>query len=395
MHTVHIMTRLLRAGSEENILLTSKGQIARGHEVTLMFGADSKDDLAEALVPEAKRIMIPNLVRPVSLLHDFRAFFEMRDALRMLRPDVVHTHQSKAGIIGRFAASAAGVPCVIHGVHILPFIGTSRANSMIYLAAERAAARVTDGFIHVSQGMLDGCLDNGVGRHQPHKIINSGFDIQRFKTAERPPDIETLLNVPTDSEEPIVLAMLAALEPRKRHLEMLSAVGNLIAMNPRVNLLVAGEGPMKDQIRQKAKDLSIEKQVHLLGYRSDPERILAASDICLLASGQEGLPRSVLQYVASGKPTVLFELPGVSVVAKNNLNAFVLPEDDWTGFAAAVGKLVHDPELRQEMAEANDQVDISPWNWEEMAPRTDAFYEEVMNASTALSDNGEACLKAS
>ena len=217
-----------------------------------------------------------------------------------------------------------------------------------------------------------------MGLKHKHEIVNSGFDIERFKTADWPADLERLLDARQGAEKPIVLAMLAALEPRKRHLEMLEALSDVIASNPQVHLLLAGEGSLKDEISQRVKTLNIESQVQLLGYRSDPEKILAMSDICLLASGQEGLPRSVLQYVAAGKPVVLFNLPGVSVVAKNDKNAFVIPMDDWSKFGEAVQKLVTDPALRQKMGAATQHVDISPWDWREMGSKTDAFYEEVI-----------------
>lgn len=378
MHVAHVMTRLLRAGSEENILLTAAGQIQAGSQVTLMYGRDSNLELARRLAPEATCIEIPDMVRPIRPMQDLRAFGQARRVLETIRPDVVHTHQSKAGIIGRLAARAAGVNCIVHGVHILPFLGVGRASATLYLGAERVADKVTHGYIHVSQGMRDACAEYGIGRRVPHMVIPSGFDLDRFKKAEPPDDREALLGPVKGEGRPLVLTMLAALEPRKRHLKMIEALGSLLAENPRIRLVLAGEGPLEGDIKALATELGIAEQIRLTGYREDPERIIAMSDICLLASGQEGLPRSVLQYVAASKPVVMFALPGLDVVAEHRRNGLILPPDDWDGFRGAVETLASDTRLREDLARASGETDLSAWDWSVMGRDTNAFYQRVL-----------------
>lgn len=378
MHIVHIATRILRAGSEENILLTSAGQINEGHKVTLVFGGNSRTDLIEKLSPEADMIEVSSLIRPLNPLKDIQALLSLRKVLLRLAPDVIHTHQSKAGIVGRFAAAAARVPCIVHGVHILPFIGVRKPAGAVYLLAERAAAKVTDGYIHVSQGMMDCCLENRVGFRSPHAIVYSGFDINRFRAALSPTDCAELIGSSESQEPPIVLTMLASLEPRKRHLELLRALSELLSNNRRIRLVFAGEGPIGRDIADLAETLGVREQVRLLGYRNDPERIIAMSDICLLASAQEGLPRSILQCIAGGKPVVMFDLPGISVVVENGRNALVVSPGDWTEYRSSVKKLIEDSELRRKMSRASADIDMSRWDWQSMGRQTNAFYESVM-----------------
>ena len=377
MHIVHVMTRMLRAGSEENILLTAKGQVAEGDTVTLVYGGHSSPDLAEKLVPEAKRVEVTPLVRPISPVNDFSAYRKMTDVFRDIRPDVVHTHQSKAGIVGRYAAAAANVPCIVHGVHILPFIGVGAAKRAIYLQAERRAARVTHGFIHVSRGMMDGCLDNDVGVDLPHEVVRSGFDLERFSKAEAPDDWRDILGVGEGAEKPLVLTMLAALEPRKRHMPMMDQLVPMLTQHPEARVLFAGEGDLRDEIEAKARSLGIEKNIRILGYRSDPERIIAMSDICLLASGQEGLPRSVLQYLTAGKPVVLFHLHGIEEIMKDGRNGRIIGSEDWAGYGAALCDLANDPGLRDLLAAGAAQTDLSDWDWRKMGRRTTGFYEQL------------------
>ncbi|MEM9709936.1 MAG: glycosyltransferase family 4 protein [Pseudomonadota bacterium] len=377
MHVVHIMTRLLRAGSEENVLLTSKGQMEEGCEVTLIHGGEARPDLVRRLAPDIRLVEVPSLVRPVHPLKDIRAFGELRQALRDLKPDVVHTHQSKAGILGRLAAAAENVPRVVHGVHILPFVGASGLSSKAYLLAERAAARVTDGYVHVSQGMQSGCISNGVGKRVAHEVIPSGFDIERFRNANLPGDWRAILGVAPDAPKPPVILMVAALEPRKRHLDLLPALLPVVAAHPDTRILFAGDGPLKGAIEAKARDLGIGEAIRMVGYRSDPERLIALSDMTILSSGQEGMPRVVLQSLVGGRPVVAFDLPGIEAVVEDGKNGFLIGSDDWGSFGAAILKLVHEPLLRDRMSARAVESDLSAWDWRKMGSMTNAFYRSL------------------
>lgn len=381
MRIVHVMTRLLRAGSEENVLLTCKGQLEEGHEVILIHGSQSSPELVNKLVPELQLVEAPNLVRPIRPHQDFKAYRELKAQFRSIKPDVVHTHQSKAGIIGRFAAHSAQVPCIVHGVHILPFVGTGGASRLFYLWAERAAARVTQGFIHVSQGMKSGCLDNGIGNDVPHEIIASGFDLEKFRTAELPEDWAELLGIDAEASKPLVILMMAALEPRKRHLELLDVLPQLVAAHPKTKIVFAGEGPLDNEVRAKANALGIGQAVKLAGYRTDPERLIALSDISILSSGQEGLPRCILQSIVGGKPTVAFDLPGLDAVVTDGKNGTIVPMDDWKTFGETLVTLASHPDTRKSMAAAAAETDLSNWDWRRMGPRTNAFYEHVLEAN--------------
>ncbi|TIT46771.1 MAG: glycosyltransferase family 4 protein, partial [Mesorhizobium sp.] len=138
---------------------------------------------------------------------------------------IVHTHQSKAGIVGRLAAREANIPCIIHGVHILPFVHVGNAQRLMYLAAERLAAKCTQAFIDVSQAMRDICIANHLGSADQHHVVHSGFDLKRFANAQWPQQSHLLLGTAVGEPKPPVILMLAALEPRKRHIEFIEAFG--------------------------------------------------------------------------------------------------------------------------------------------------------------------------
>lgn len=379
MRIVHILTRLLRAGSEENTLLTSAGQIARGHEVILLHGRDVLPDNARHFAPGAELIEAPSLVRQLNPALDVAAFREMRRILKDVRPDVVHTHQSKAGIVGRMAAASARVPLVVHGVHILPFLGVGRVQKAGYLLAERGVARLTHGFIHVSEGMRRACLDHGVGTGLPHYVVPSGFDLTRFASAAPAADLAPLLAKRGDDPRPFVIVMLAALEPRKRHLDLLRQMAGFLQQFPQVRLVLAGEGHLRPQIEATIAALHLEAQVTLPGFREDPERIIAAADVCIHCAEREGLPRTVIQYMAVGRPVVMFDLPGIEDLITEGVNGFVVPQGDWTGLFARLSSLIAAPERRAEMAAHARATDLRRWDARFMADRTLAIYDGLQS----------------
>lgn len=376
MRIVHILTRLLRAGSEENTLLTCAGQLRRGHEVILMHGPDVAPDYAHRIAPGADLIEVPDLVREVRPLRDLSAFRQTCRRLAALRPDVVHTHQSKAGIVGRLAAAATRVPVIAHGVHILPFLGETGVRKAAYLNAELAAARVTHGFIHVSEGMKAACLQHGIGTRRPHHVVRSGFSLRRFAEASAPTDWRETLRVPLEGEKPVVIAMLAALEPRKRHLELMEHIRGLLLRFERVQLVFAGEGHLYDALRARITEYGLDRRVALLGFRDDPERIIAMSDICIHCSDREGFPRSVLQYLAAGKPVLMFDLPGIREVVTPDVNALVVEQGDWQGFETALANLIVDEAARLSLAREARRTDLGRWEVESMADQTLAAYED-------------------
>lgn len=377
MRIVHVLTRLLRAGAEENTLLTSAGQMARGHEVILLHGHEAVPDHARQVAPGIRLVEIPTLTREVRPSRDLDALRRMTRFFAVARPDIVHTHQTKAGILGRLAAARAGVPKVIHGVHILPFLGEAGVKRAIYLGAERVAARRTDAFIHVSDGMKAACLHHRVGSGRIHRVVRSGFDLQRFARAASPADAERLIGAAPDAPRPAIVTMLSALEPRKRQLELIERLPEFVRRVPNVRFLLGGEGHMRTPIARRLSDLGLERHVRLLGHRPDPERIVAMSDLCIHCASREGLPRSVLQYLAAGRPVLLFDLPGIGEVVTHGGNGVIVAQGDWPSFFAALEQLLSDHPFRARLARGAAQSDLDPWDVNRMASETLQIYDSV------------------
>lgn len=380
MKIVHVLTRLLRAGSEENTLACCLAQARNGHEVTLVHGKDYDPILRASVAKSLRVVTLDALVPALSPSHDIAAFGQLKRLIREWRPDIVHTHQSKAGIIGRLAAKEASIPGIIHGVHILPFLHVGNAQRLIFLAAERLAARPTQAFIDVSKAMRDICVAHHIGSPDQHHIVHSGFDLKRFSHARWPQDPHVLLGTAPGAPKPPVVLMLAALEPRKRHVEFVEAFARVVERVPNVRLLLAGEGPARPAVEAAIARSPVANSIRLIGYHSEPERLISLADICVLASMREGLPRVVMQYLAGGRPCVASHLPGIEEVVRHGVNGIVTPADDVGAAAAAVADLLGNEPYRARLADGARRTDLSSWGLDAMCERVEMVYRSVLGA---------------
>jgi glycosyltransferase involved in cell wall biosynthesis len=381
LHTLriaHVITRLMNGGADENTVISSNHAVRSGHEVILVHGAETKPEILTRLDARVKILELPSLVQPIAPLSDIKAFGDLLRTFRRIRPDVVHTHTSKAGILGRVAARAARVPVVVHGVHIVPFVNVGRTETFVYLTAERAVQRLTHAFIDVSPGIRDLCVRSGVGAPENHHVVPSGFDLSLFRDATLPEDWRNLLRLAPGAPRPPVVVMLAVFEPRKRHLEFLERLPRIAARFPEARFVFAGDGRLRNDIEARIEALGIERNVVLTGFHPHPEQLIALADICLLASAREGLPRAVMQYLAGGKPVVAAELPSIDDVLRHDVNGLVARSDDLDGLADAVVALLEDDTRRTRLARGAAMTELSEWDATRMGQRIEAVYAEVM-----------------
>lgn len=352
MKIVHVLTSLLRAGAEENTIATCRGQAHRGHEVWLLHGQEVDAETRASVPDNVQVISVPDLVREIHPVRDLAALRALTRMISGIAPDVVHTHQSKAGFIGRVASRRAGVPIIVHGVHILPFLNVSPLKRLIYLAMERHVASCTDAFIAVAKGMHDANLAAGLGTAESNHVVYSGMDIDRFLAA-----------TPADAvPEGRIIAFVAALEPRKRHREFLDIFARLLPRFPDLQLCLIGQGELEPALRTRVEELQIEPHVHFMGFRNDVERWIAASEICVLPSMREGLPRVVVQYVAVGRPVVVSHLPGIEEIVTEGDNGFLANLEDLAGMEEALARLLSEPDLAAAMTAAAHRRDLSQWS---------------------------------
>jgi glycosyltransferase involved in cell wall biosynthesis len=375
LRIVHVLTRLLRAGSEENTVATALWQAGQGHRVTLVHGGTADPSWPDILEAGAVELVaLPALVHPVRPIADLRATAALRALYRACDPDVIHTHQSKAGILGRRAADAVPAALVVHGQHILPFAGQGMVLRQAYILAERMAARRTDLTIAVSPGVAAACRGAGIGDPARLVVVPSGMDLAPFRAARPPADAESLRGTGP------VLLMLAAFEPRKRHRAFLDAFRLVLRAHPGARLLLAGAGPEEAAVRAHAARLDLDAAVRFLGHRPDPAALLAMADVSVLASAREGLPRVIVQSLAAGCPVVTTALPGIEDIVTQGVNGLVTDARDLSRTARALAGLLGDPAALARLRQGAAATDLSAWDIARLGPDTTAAYRRAMAA---------------
>lgn len=293
LRIAHVITRLIRGGADENTMLSCNAFAEHGHDVTLIFGQEFSSEMTRAACSRVRSIRLPALRREINPRADAAALVGLRRLLRSLRPDIVHTHTSKAGILGRAAAIGLDRIAVVHGIHILPFVNVGPAQRLLYLGLERGLARFTDRYVSVSAGMRDVAVAHGLGSPEKHRVVPSGMNLSSFKEVGTGVRLRAPANDP-GPRRPRVL-YLANYEPRKQQARLIEALAAQKARFSDATFLLAGHGRDQDSLQALVDRHGLADQVKILGYVDDPGPLIASADICIYCSAREGLPRAVVQ----------------------------------------------------------------------------------------------------
>ena len=347
MRVTHVITRLIVGGAQENTVASVFGLRGKpGLEVNLISGPSfGREGSLESLFTQSLTIL-PELVRPIHPWKDWLALRRLTSLFREQRPQIVHTHSGKAGILGRLAAARAGVPVIIHTIHGPSFgdFQNPLAN-WVFRAAERHAAKKTAHFVAVADAMIRQYLAAGIGRPEQYTKILSGFPLEPFLSASNDPAVRAKWGIaPGD----IVIGKIARLFKLKGHDDLFAVAPALARSDPRVKFLLVGDGPWRGRFEQRAQALGLEKQFIFTGLVAPAEipALVGIMDILAHLSRREGLPRALPQALAAGKPVVAYDCDGAREVCLENQTGFLLRPGDLAGLRKRLTALAVDAELR-------------------------------------------------
>lgn len=335
---VHLITLLELGGAQGNTIFTVRHLDRRRFDAELWTGRGAYwDDKAAATLADLGGVRwIRFLVRPVRPINDILAVIELVRLFRRVRPIIVHTHSSKAGIIGRLAAAAAGIPTVVHTFHGFGF--NNRQNALtrfLYVALERWAARRSDALVFVSEANRMEAARRRIRARGRTELIRSGIDlakIDRVRQAETRAAVRADLQLPLNAK---VVTTIGPFKPQKNHVDFLRMARRVRDAVPEAVFLLVGDGALRSKIERTIADLDLRHSVRLMGWREDPERILLASDVFALTSLWEGLPRSLVEALAMKRPAVCYDTDGVRDLLSRG-GGTIVPQGDWRAHAAAV-----------------------------------------------------------
>lgn len=367
MRVTHVITRLIVGGAQENTISTVLG-LADRQEFQLELlsgpttGPEGSLESRLAVRPGALKVL-PDLVRPVHPWHDFHAYWVLRRHFEATRPAIVHTHSGKAGILGRLAAARADVPVILHTIHgpsFGPFQGPV-ANTL-FRTAERFAGRKTSHFVTVADAMRRQYLEAGIGRAEDYTTIYSGFHLQPYLTAENAPAVRARYGIGADD---IVIGKIARLFNLKGHDTLFQIAPELMRENPRIKLLLVGDGAWREKFETQARELGLANRIAFTGLVPPEEvpALVGIMDILVHLSVREGLPRALPQAMAAGKPVVAWDCDGAGEVCLHERTGLLIRFGDLPTLSKALRLLAADPAQRARLGSAgrvfvSDRFDV-------------------------------------
>jgi len=384
MLVTHVITRLIVGGAQENTVATVLGLLNYpNYDVELISGPTPPDQPEGSIqgtvdsVPGLVHI-IPELVRPVSPINDFRALLSLRDRFIKTRPHIVHTHSGKAGVLGRLAARLAGVPHIVHTIHG-PSFGSFQgplANG-IFKWAERLVGRSTDCFIGVADAMCEQYLEAGIGRPDEYKKVLSGFDLSPLLNAENDPAIRARWGIGPDD---FVIGKVGRLFRLKGHDDLLSIAPKIMEENPNAKLLLVGGGEWRERFERIVEERGLVGRVIFTGLVRPEEvpGLIGIMDLVVHLSRREGLPRVIPQALAAGKPVVAMDSDGAREVCLDGVNGYLVPVGSTSKLADRVAELGRDPRLRETFGQRGRQFVEQEFSTGTMVSRIARIYDELV-----------------
>jgi glycosyltransferase involved in cell wall biosynthesis len=384
LRVLHVITRLIVGGAQENTLLTAIGQHRTpGLRVTLLAGIDEgpEGDLhGEARAAGLDLRLMRELVRPIAPLTDAMALAKLMRFCRRGRYHIVHTHSSKAGILGRVAARAAGIPIVVHTLHSLVFgEHATPAQNALYVILKRLMAPLTHRYISVCDATRRGALAARIGRSEQHCTVYSGFPIEPFLRIRDHLSVAEAKRRAGLAPEHLVVGKVARISQQKGHDYFVEAARAVAASEPRARFLLVGDGNQRLAIEQRIDELGLRGRFVLKGL-VPPEAVPAlmqAMDVLVHTSVREGLARVIPQAAAVGKPVVGFALDGTPEAIAHGVSGFCARPYDAGDVAARVLETLADGERRHRMGEAGRAFAAANFPVEVMVERINAIYQRL------------------
>lgn len=384
MRIAHIITRMILGGAQENTLFCCEDLIRQyGDDVLLVAGPSigpegSLLDRARAGGVPVK--MIDPLRRAIHPWRDLLSYYEIKKAIRQFKPDVVHTHSAKGGMLGREAAWSLGVPAVVHTVHGAPFHPwQGRGARCFFQACERWASHRCHAIVSVADAMTELMVAAKVAPREKFTTIYSGMEV------------EPLLNSGVHRErvrqelgyrpEHVVIGKIARLFKLKGHDDVIHAARLVVDRQPNARFLFIGDGIFRERLERQIAEAGLTDYFQFTGL-VPPERIpelIAATDIVVHASLREGLARVLPQALISERPVVSYDIDGAREVVISDETGYLIPPRDIEQLAAALTRLAADPTMRERFGHEGRRRFTDQFRHERMTEQLRVLYQKLLD----------------
>lgn len=373
IRVLHVHTLPVVSGSGLGVLLMMRGQQAAGYDVE--FACAPGGELLTMVGQTGIRVHpVCHLRQPISPWHDTMALLELWRMCRRGRYHIVHTHNSKAGVLGRLAAKLAGVPIIIHTVHGFAFHDREPWwRRRLFILLERWAARWCDQLTALSQPLVEWAVAERIAPREKMIKIYSGIEMAAF---QQPVDTAAIRRELGWSDNVLIIGEVAKLWPGKGQEVLLQAFARLRTNVPRARLLFIGEGSEQPALERLTAELGLTAYVTFAGFQADAPRWTHVLDIAVLPSFFEGMGRTVVEAMACGKPVVGSRVGGIVELIEDGVTGLLVPPGDAAALAAALQRLLSDPALRARMGQAGQQRVTEQFDVQVMNTRMLAVYRQ-------------------
>ena len=379
MKVVHIITRLILGGAQENTLITCKLLAERGHDVTLITGPalGPEGELFNQTKNQKYKVkIIDRLRRQIHPFNDIISYLNIKKLLLELKPDIVHTHSAKAGILGRFAAHKLKTVHTIHGLAFHPY-QSSWLNSF-YIVVEKAAAKRTDFFISVADAMTKQTLAVGIGRPEQFVTAYSAIDEDDFLKPigqEQKREFRRKYGI---TDNAVVLVTIARLFMLKGHEYIIKSAKELSKRFTHAAWLFVGDGNLAEYYKQQVHSLGLDDKIKFTGLLPPSQIPLAiqSSDILVHCSLREGLARTLPQAMLCGRPAVSFDVDGAREVVNENTGRLIEPKNV-EQLTKACAELIEDKGLRDKLGKGGLESVRKKFAPETMVDTIEAVYRKL------------------
>ena len=390
IRVLHIITRFDKGGSAQNTFLTLLGLKKQNFQPSIVTGLSLESGMKHEEIKENEKdiqrlelegiefIRCPFLVRRINIIKDLKAFFDIRKILKKNKPSIVHTHTSKAGLLGRFAAKLTHIPIVVHTPHGHVFFGYfGPIKTKIFIILEKLVSLITDRIVALSEREKQDSTKFKIAHEDKFVVIHSGVELDRFKelTSSEKQNFKKKLGIPENS---LIVGTVGRLEPVKGPEFLIKAAKFIISKYPNTFFIFTGEGYLRENLEEQALKLGLENNLIFLGWRADVTKVISIYDVFALPSLNEGMGRVLVEAMALGKPIVASNIGGITDLVAHGKNGFLVPTKNPKELAKYIQILLEDTEKRGKMGLAGKEMALN-FSDEIMVESISNMYNELIN----------------
>lgn len=380
INILHIITNLELGGAQRHVLSLINNLDNAKYNIHIISAPQG------ALLDEARSLsnahvcLLPMLKRQISPINDLKSLIFIRQYIKRHNIHIVHTHSSKAGIIGRWAGQISGAQAILHTVHGWSFNDYQCwLLKWMYVLLEMVTARITTAFIAVSHNDINKGMRYKIGNKKQYHLIHYGVKVNTDISLDEQTSLRQEFGIGPGCE---CITMIACLKPQKNPQDFIRLANNLKASYPKAIFLSIGDGILRDSLQKQINQDNLQAQVRLCGWRRDIEGILSISDIIVLTSLWEGMPIALLEAMAFAKPIAAYASDGVKEMISDGVNGFLAEPQDISSLSEKIDSLLHNSDQRHEMGlKAREFFNNPSFTVSHMLQKTQQLYDECLEGT--------------